>query len=156
MKRKGIISLIMLLVVLLIIFLFFKFPLFYCTFEYSDTYENNEVYKNDTLYLGYYPNGELALQIPEKDEMLLVKMEIYNDNKLVWSNKYNQNITKDNFKESNENFLPNYTIEKNIKIKKYNNLKIIIEYEKDGEKYFFTSTYKLLKRRPFCNGASGG
>ena len=93
MKRKGILSLIMLLVGLLIIFLYFKFPLFYCTFEYSDTYENNEVYKNDTLYLGYYPNGELALQIPEKDEMLLVKMEIYNDNKLVWSNKYNQNIT---------------------------------------------------------------
>ena len=135
--------------------LYFKFPVFYCKFQYSNSYNNNMSYDDDILYLNYYDSGELSLQVPRDYNLILVEVKIYEGDNILWNKKYNKSVTKENFIENNDNPLPSYSIEEKLKLKKSVNLRIVLEYKENNEKKFFTSIYTLEKTRPYCNLNSG-
>lgn len=135
--------------------LYFKFPVFYCKLEYSNSYSNNVPYDNSIIYLNYYDSGVLSLQVPEGQNLLLIEIIIYDGEEIVWNKKYNKEVTKVNFVKENYNLFPNYVIEKKLKMKKVNKLKIVLEYKENDKEKKLMNIYSLKKTRPYCNFNSG-
>lgn len=106
--RKKVIFIVIFIIIVSV--LYFKFPVFYCKLEYSNSYSNNIPYDDSIIYLNYYNSGELSLQVPEGRDLSLIEIKIYDGEKIVWNKKYNKKVIKENFVKENHNLSPNYVI----------------------------------------------